>query len=231
MAKLRRHQLAYLSQAGWAGVLDRHWDEEARDCLLHWAARQLPLVVTQQPAEACESGAAGGLVALGLQASARWGRRRLALRVPHIAVSYFDEFPRLMSVLALLPRPAREPVQGLMAGLADCGATARVYGSYGWQALSRLVHVKPSSDLDLWVGVNDAGHADQVARCLAAFADDSLRLDGELMFDDGTAVAWREWGAWRAGRARAVMVRRIGGVALMRDDVWCASFEQPALAA
>ncbi|PPJ40669.1 malonate decarboxylase holo-[acyl-carrier-protein] synthase, partial [Pseudoxanthomonas sp. KAs_5_3] len=80
--------------------------------------------------------------------------------------------------------------------------------SYGWQAISGLDHVRPGSDLDLSVCVDDMAHADAVAGSLQAFGTERPRLDGELLFGDGAAVAWREWSAWRAGRARAVIVKR-----------------------
>jgi len=40
------------------------------------------------------------------------------------------------------------------------------------------------------------------------------RLDGELVFPDGAAIAWREWVAHREGRAAQVLVKRLRGVAL-----------------
>jgi hypothetical protein len=43
------------------------------------------------------------------------------------------------------------------------------------------------------------------------------RLDGELLWPDGAAVAWREWAAWRAGQVGALLVRRIDGVNLVED--------------
>ena len=106
-------------------------------------------------------------------------------------------------------------------GVAACGTSAHVYGSYGWQALSGLVHICPTSDLDIWVAVDDAVQADAVTKRLTAFALGTPRLDGELMFPDGAAVAWREWSEWRAGRARAVMVKRLSDVELAYDTTWC----------
>jgi len=217
MVALRRHQLARLSGTGWAAVLRHPWDAQARDCLAHWAMHQLPLVVTRQPAHC----ASDGRVALGLPAPARWGRRRLALQVPPAAVQCLDEFPRLAEVQALLPPPAREAVRELADRLDACHATARVFGSYGWQAISRLDHVRTDSDLDLSVAVDGAVHADAAVRALASFGAVRPRLDGELVFGDAAAVAWREWREWRAGRARAVMVKRIDGVCLQRDTAWC----------
>lgn len=223
MISLRRHQLARLSEAGWAAVLDHPWDSAARDCLTHWAMHRLPLVVTRQPHDATSR----GWIALGLPAPARWGRRRLALQVPHAVVLGLYEFPRLAEVQGLLPPSARSPVRDLLGGLDACHATARVFGSYGWQAISALDHVRPDSDLDLSVCVDGVVHADAATRSLQSFGTARLRLDGELLFDDGAAVAWREWIEWRAGRARALMVKRLNGVTLQRDVAWC---DRPELA-
>lgn len=247
----RRHRLARLTPAGWRAVLRRPWDAQARDCLAHWASHGLPLVVTRQPAEA----AADGAVALGLSAPLRWDRRRLALRVPRAGIDGFDEFPRLADLAGTggttgpaesanaanvaeaadplptagpLPAPVRALACEVAAALGARHATARVFGSHGWQAITGLDHVRAASDLDLWIGVDDVTHADAVARALGAFDAARPRLDGELVFADGAAVAWREWADWRAGRARAVLVKHIDGVALRHDTAWCAASSSTA---
>lgn len=219
---LRRHRLARLTDAGWADVLARAWDAQARACLTLWAARRLPLVVARQPAEAV----AGGRVALGLSAPGCWDRRRLALRVPSSAIDGFDEFPCLGGAWALDGAPSasvRALAGELGAALGARQAVAHVFGSHGWRAITGLDHVRPTSDLDLWIAVDGAAHADGVAAALAAFEGSRPRLDGELVFADGAAVAWREWIEWRAGRARAVLVRHLEGIALRHDTGWCAA--------
>ncbi|RST45529.1 malonate decarboxylase holo-[acyl-carrier-protein] synthase [Variovorax sp. DXTD-1] len=227
MAPLRRHQLARLSTSGWAAVLGRPWDEQARECLAHWASHQLPLVVTRQPADS----AAGERIALGLPAPARWDKRRLALQVPHAAVLGLDEFPRLGDVHELLPPPAQGAIRELLGRLDERHAAARIFGSYGWQAISGLDHVHAASDLDLSVTVEGAAHADAVVQALASFEAPRPRLDGELLFNDGSAVAWREWNEWRAGRARAVLVKRLDRVSLQRDTAWCEHVQMTELPA
>ncbi|CAN7713597.1 malonate decarboxylase holo-[acyl-carrier-protein] synthase [Variovorax paradoxus] len=227
MVSLHRHQLAWLTRSGWAAVLGRPWDVQARDCLGHWALHRLPLVVTRQPAHA----GADGWIALGLPAPACWGRRRLALQVPHAAVDGLGEFPRLADVQDLLPPPAWDVLRELLGRLSQCHAAVRVFGSYGWQAISGLDHVRAGSDLDLSIAVEGAVHADAVACALGLFEAPQLRLDGELMFGDGAAVAWREWAEWRGGRARAVMVKRLDGVHLHRDAAWCGHTEPMEIAA
>jgi phosphoribosyl-dephospho-CoA transferase len=211
MMPLRRHRLACLTDAGWAVVRAQAWDAQARACVDHWAAHRLPLVVTRQPPHADPAQAP---IALGLPAPLQWDRRRLAIQAPRSALAWFDEFPRSIDVLALLPRGPRAAMRALGQSLAACRAPARVYGGYGWQLLTGLGYLRESSDIDLWIAVDDAGHADAVVRHLEGFAPRQPRLDGELVFEDGTAVAWREWSAWRAGRARRLLVKRLEGAAM-----------------
>lgn len=218
MVPLHRHQIAWLGEPGWHRVQDRDWDATARDCLAHWAATRLPLVVTRQAAPACED-----TIALGLPAPGRWGRRRLALTVPRSDVLYFDEFPLADKLPGLLPVSARPAWRRLCADLKAVGADARVFGSYGWQLLSGLDHVRAGSDIDLWLSVSDPAEADAVAACLQSASDELPRVDGELMFDDGSAVAWREWLAWRAGRVRSLLVKTIAGSSLVHSRGWQAA--------
>lgn len=207
---LHRHQLARLTEAGWAHALEGDWDETARACLSHWAAQGLPLVVTRQ----CAQAAARGTIALGLPAPTRWERRRLALQVARESVAYFDEFPAAWSLARLLPASVRAEWQRLCTSLVALGAAARVHGSYGWQHLTGLDHVRAGSDIDLSLSVADAAHADAVVGGLQSFRCTRVRLDGELVFPHGAAVSWREWQAWRRGASRSVLVKRLDGVAL-----------------
>lgn len=211
MAPLHRHQIVRISAAGWRSAQDRDWDATSRACLAHWAAHDLPLVVTRQP---CGVGESGDAIAVGVSAPGRWDRRRIALQISRSAVLFFDEFPVVDAIARLLGYAQRDPWHRMCAGLKTIGATARVYGSYGWQHISGLDHVRPGSDIDVWVAVSNAGQADAVAAMLQAFSCPGLRLDGELVFDGHAAVAWREWLAWRAGETRALIVKTIFGASL-----------------
>lgn len=218
LQSLHRHQLVHLGDDGWAAVLSGQWDTQAQACLEYWARQQLPLVVTRQPA----SGLAATWLALGLPAPLQWDRRRLAVHVPRTAVTRIAAFPLLSTIIDVLPPAAQHSAQAMQHRLADLETTVRVYGSYGWQAMTGLAHCNAQSDLDVFLVVRDMAHADAVARQAGDFAADGLRLDGELMFADGAAVAWREWRNWRAGRTRAVLVKRLTGAVLEQDTMWCA---------
>jgi phosphoribosyl-dephospho-CoA transferase len=207
MTPLHRHQIAWLTPAGWDRIRSRPWDEVASECLAHWATHRLPLVVTRQLPDGSDT----DTIAMGLPAPDRWDRRRLALRVPRSEVLYFDEFPRAEQITRLLPCAVRPHWLRLCTGMGALGVVARVHGSYGWKHFSQLDHVRASSDIDVWIGVSNMAQADAAAAMLQSFPCERPRLDGELVFDGGAAVAWREWLAWRAGRARALLVKRIDG--------------------
>jgi phosphoribosyl-dephospho-CoA transferase len=215
MPALRRHQLVRLNAAGWASIRDCNWDADARACLEYWAGRNLPLVVTQQ-----RGGLPAGAIALGLPAPRRWQRRRLALQVPVSGVFDFDEFPKPESVGKLLPQETRDALLTLLDIVSTHGSEMRVYGSYGWQQVTGLDYLRAESDLDLRMLVQDAHMADLVAETLGSATFARPRLDGELIFPDGSAVAWREWLAWRSKQADLVLVKRLSGVVMERDALW-----------
>jgi phosphoribosyl-dephospho-CoA transferase len=210
MPPLRRHQLAHLNAAGWRDALASDWDAEARACLAHWASHGLPLVVTRQ---AVPRTAPDQPLTLGLATPACWGRRVLSLQVAPAAIAWFSEFPALTAALGVLPRRSRTALHRLQAGLLRHGVRAHAYGSTGWQCLTGLAYRHERSDLDLWLAVDSPAQADAVAQTLLACSS-PVRLDGELVFADGSATAWREWAAWRDGRCAQLLVKHLHGVAL-----------------
>ncbi len=217
MVVLRRHQLVWLSDAGWRELQRAPRDPVKRDCIAHWASRHLPLVVTQQPSPPIT---AGDTLALGLAAPAAWGRRKIAVQVPLSGALYFGNFPLAPDVASLLVEAARAPWLALCDELRRLGVAARVHGSHGWQRLTGLLYLHAASDVDLHLPVETTRDADAVTALLQAIALTAPRIDGELVFGDGTAVAWREWLQWRQGRVERVLVKRLHGVALEAGTRW-----------
>jgi len=231
MPPLRRHQLRHLSAAGWGQVMAMPWRDEARLCIDHWARHRLPLVVTRQPrGPGRPDGSSTEEIALGLSAPACWGRLRLAVHAPPAALLYAGEFPRAADVVGLLPVEAHLAWQRLCDDLLAREVPVHVFGSYGWQRLTGMAYLRPGSDVDLWLGVRDAAQADAAVVCLRDF-DHALshpRIDGELLFPDGAAVAWREWADARTGRVSSALFKHIDGVALARVPALAAAAVAPS---
>jgi phosphoribosyl-dephospho-CoA transferase len=228
MTALRRHQLVWLNDAGWRQVRANApdqlpWDAQAADALRHWAQADLPLVVTRQPVRFRPVGSAGRpteRITLGLPAPLRWNRRRLFVEAEMATVRRLGEFDCASEVGALLPADARDGWPALCGDLDGLHVTARVYGSYGWQILTGLPYLHERSDLDLFVKLESSRQADAVAALFERVSFEVPRLDGEIVFSDGTAVAWREWAAWRSGRVDQILVKRLLGAALEDARSW-----------
>ena len=226
MAPLQRHQLVWLDAATWRRVLaapaDTAWDLQALECLQHWAAQGLPLVVTRQPQGGSGRCADDALV-LGLAAPACWGRRRLFVDARLADVRRQGHFPLARDITPSLAPDRRDDWTALCAELDAIGATARVYGSHGWQQLSGLACLHAGSDIDLLVAVGSAHQADAVVKRLNKYPFSTPRIDGELAFAEGDAVAWREWAAWRAGSTVQMLVKRLHGATLESCLAWDAT--------
>ena len=219
MVVLRRHQLAWLSDAGWRELKRPSRDDNSAHCMTHWAAQRLPLVVTRQTS--CAGVAAtADVICLGLPAPTRWGRRKIALQTPPSSVLFFGMFPLAAEVSRLLEREHRAPWLELCAAVDRLGVAARVHGSHGWQWLTGLAYLHALSDIDLHLAVGSVAQADAVVALLATTTFGGPRIDGELVFPDGSAVAWREWWQWRQGRVRQVLVKRLRGAALESGLQW-----------
>jgi phosphoribosyl-dephospho-CoA transferase len=228
MNPLRRHQLVWLDEYAWYRVLatTSSWNDQSQalatettDCLAHWAQQRWPLVVTRQPAEAI-AGQPDGTLALGLAAPARWGRQSICVTTSLHGVAQQGEFPLAVALGPELP-PAVQAGWGLLCeSLAQLGVRARVYGSYGWQQLTGMNYAHAGSDIDLLLDVTTAAQADQVGALLLAAESGPVRIDGELAFEHGASVAWREWLRFRSGQADRILVKRLTGATLEDSAAW-----------
>ena len=231
MKPLRRHQLVWLDEYAWYRVLattlpsneqSQTSSTETTDCLAHWAQQRWPLVVTRQLAEAV-AGPPDGVLALGLGAPARWGRQAISVTASLRGVARQGDFPLARELGPELPTAAQAGWGLLCERLARLGVPARVYGSYGWQQLTGMDYVHAGSDIDLLIDVSNAAQADEASTLLLAADSGPVRIDGELAFEDGASVAWREWLRFRSGQADRILVKRLTGATLEGAESWAAT--------
>lgn len=219
MNSLARNDLVWIDALAWQQIQAHEWDTQAREILKHWESCDFPLVVGRQRADVPDQE-----VCLGLPAPRQWGLRRLALQAPGDRIKAQGSFPSLAQVARI--HVWGPLVQDLRSGLMYCGVDARVYGSHGWQYLTGLPYLHEESDIDLTIQVPDFETARQVAQQLAS-TQLPQRLDGELVFAGGLAVAWRELNQLLAEQVAQIMVKDLHQVRLVDMSTLCHLAEHP----
>ncbi|KWF30062.1 malonate decarboxylase holo-[acyl-carrier-protein] synthase [Burkholderia pseudomultivorans] len=188
-APRRRHTLVTLTAAGWRAAFARDPLLAADPCVRRWAEHGWPLIVRR----ASPDEAAAGRVPLGMPLPPSVGKRRVALNVAADALATVGPLPALADVRAAAPDAWQPALRELEALGARCGVPAHVFGSLAWQWLTGETYLGASSDLDLVFPLPDADRLAPLLDGLAAIdARAPMRIDGELLRDDGAGVNWRE---------------------------------------
>jgi phosphoribosyl-dephospho-CoA transferase len=196
MQALLRNQLVWLHDHAWERLAAQPRDASAHATLAYWQQHRLPLVVCRQAACLPTQ-----RISVGLAAPRSWATSKLALDLAPEDIRAHGDFPSLQQVAQGTPwQPAAQALTEVL------GTPAHVYGSYGWQHLTGLDYVHAASDIDLSLPVADAATAQAVVALLDA-APLPLRIDGELVFAGGHAVAWREFARLLQGQTRSVLVK------------------------
>lgn len=196
-----RHDLAWLTPEGWQAAA---LPAEAS----HWPVHGWPAVVRRQDDDAGEDTICLGI---SLPPSPHDGaKRRVGLRVPLAQVLRIERPMALRDAVAAAPPAWRAQLGALVS--ASAGLTLCVYGSLAQQALTGAPYVNATSDIDLLFYPSTPMQLDAGLSLLQAHGA-GLPLDGEIMFPNGAAVAWREWVMAAANDAH-VLVKDLAGVRL-----------------
>ena len=203
---MRRHDLIFVSPTAWHSLLETRGELAADPLVARWAAKGRPLIGRR-----AMPGEARG-VTLGLPLPPFAGKRRLSfLMQPEDVISTVSP-PTLSSAGRTAPRAWWPTLDGLAELAWQHSVEARVFGSLAWRALTGLDYVTDRSDLDLLLHVHRDTDLHRLGADMARIeAAAPMRLDGELIRDDGAAVNWREF---HAG-AREILIKTVGGVALL----------------
>jgi phosphoribosyl-dephospho-CoA transferase len=198
---MRRHDLVYLHRDAafatpCAETGDPCW-QAARD----WIAAGRPLVAARQPA-------GGECLLLGLSLPSAWQRKRLSITVDRSVVAGIRPPIALGHCLPRLPVAQAEILRRLDAGAAAGSVRLGVFGSLAWETLSGESYRHAESDIDLICDIATLEQLDAMLALLQrAAAALPCRLDGELRFPGGHAVAWQEIAARRSQPAAPVLVK------------------------
>lgn len=130
-----------------------------------------------------------GLLPLGLPLPPSMGKRRIGFCLQPEGVVRVEPPPLLSVAMTAAPAGWQEPIGRLLA----LDAETRCFGSLAWEHLTGLAYLAPASDLDLlWRPVDEAACRRLLAALALLVPGLPMRLDGEIVAADGTAVQWRE---------------------------------------
>lgn len=201
-----RHDLVFVSPAGWRGMLEARGDLATESLLARWPKMRWPTIRRR----ALPNEVSG--LALGLPLPPSAGKKRISLLVDIDHVASVARPPLLRQARAYAPRNWWPTLDRLDALALRHAVEARVFGSLAWQSLTGLDYVTDRSDLDVLFEFQGETDIDRFVADVAAIETGApMRLDGELMGADGAAVNWREF----HGGASELLVKRIESVVLL----------------
>ncbi|MES2351073.1 MAG: malonate decarboxylase holo-[acyl-carrier-protein] synthase [Pseudomonadota bacterium] len=214
---LERHMLCWLCEDGWREVL-RAAQPQHRIALKLWQDQNWPAVVRRldigaQPDEVC--------LGLPLPPDEDTGEKvRIALRVQAAHIARMSPAVQLQAAI----RSSGPWKQALTAMERDAEALdLRVYGSLAMQALTGLLYLSPTSDIDILFHPRGRRQLTEGVALLSRHAA-HLPLDGEIVFPGGQAVSWKEWHMAMAHPAK-VMVKQLHSVRLADTGSLLATLE------
>ena len=217
---LARHDLVWLSAAGWEHAAARA-PASARDAVLRWARAGWPAVATRPRHDL-----APGRVALGLALPPRLedgAKPRIAIEADARDIGDTRAALPLAQALRSVPAAWRQPLTTLLDDARQAGVAPRVYGSVAFQALTGQAYLSPTSDIDLLLQPRTHEQYHGILAVLARHAQ-ALPLDGEIVFPQGQAVAWKVLLLDATPGAR-VLAKSMHAVALVSVDSLLASLD------
>ena len=227
-----RHELVWLTPAGWAqaqaqaapGAMPGDAERRLAASVARWRANDWPLVVRRR-----ESAMTPTQLGLGLPMppGLDGAKLRFGFTLEQTTIARWQLPITLAEAAHAAPARWQGPLQAMLTDCTRAAAalphragplaeriaplTFRVFGSLAMQALTGLSYVRPGSDLDLLIHPRSLAEL-QAALLLLERHADALPLDGEIVFPDGGAVAWREFAG--AGATETVLVKSGGAVRL-----------------
>ena len=220
-----RHDLVWLTHRGWERVRAAA-PQEARGALDAWREAGWPAVVRR-----AETELAASEVAIGFAMpprSADGGKLRVACRVELSDVMRRTRALPLVGALDTVPPAWRAALARLEQEAAGVGLGLAVYGSVALEALTGQHYLRPESDIDLLLRPLSRAQLMAGLDLLAAHAE-SLPLDGEVVFPDGRAVAWKELrAAFESAPGTRVLAKAVERVALVKPEELLATLENGA---
>lgn len=210
IAQYQRHDLVWLGDDAWPAVLQTFG---APDLLRQWQQEEWPAVVTRRHPDAAEDEICIGFPLPPVNGNKP--RFAATVKVEHIAIH--QSALSLHTVIAIVPPVWQAGLQHLHQQALMAGIKLRVYGSVAMQFLTGQDYLSATSDIDI---LFRPYHQAQLRAGLALLQEQqqTLPIDGEIVFPGEAAVAWKEWiqpaHAGQDFNQQRVMVKDMHGVSL-----------------
>jgi phosphoribosyl-dephospho-CoA transferase len=212
----RRHELLHVAPDVWASALAQRPALADLPLLERWAQREWPVIVRRRA-----EGEDPGMVPVGVPLPPAAGKCRVALVLPPGGILQRSPPPLLGAAAKVADEGWQSTIASLLALGARTGVEPSAFGSLLWEHLTGLTYLSAQSDLDvLWPVPADFDALSLVFGIARVQHDTPLRIDGEVVFPDGSAVNWRElWNVhriahWAEDRA-TVLAKTMEGVRLL----------------
>jgi phosphoribosyl-dephospho-CoA transferase len=212
----RRHELLHVAPDVWASALAQRPALADLPLLECWAKREWPVIVRRRA-----EGEDPGMVPVGVPLPPAAGKCRVALVLPPGGILQRSPPPLLGAAAKVADEGWQSTIASLLALGARTGVEPSAFGSLLWEHLTGLTYLSAQSDLDvLWPVPADFDALSLVFGIARVQHDTPLRIDGEVVFPDGSAVNWRElWNVhriahWAEDRA-TVLAKTMEGVRLL----------------
>jgi len=206
----QRHDLLLIAPEAWRAGLRRSPALAELPFVQGWAERGWPVILRRHTEDEDQH-----LVPVGLPLPPGAGRHRVALLLPRDGILHVRRPPSLRAAVW-----AADPAwQSAMAALLQLGRPREplVVGSLLWQHITALPYLSLTSDLDLLWTVRKRRDIGPLLDGIARVQRDApMRIDGEVILPDGTAVNWRElWVASQGRDETSVLGKSTAGVRLL----------------
>jgi phosphoribosyl-dephospho-CoA transferase len=204
----RRHDLVFVRPAAWRSFLETR-DDLAKDPLVAaWVDQGWPLIARRYAPNENNG------VPLGLPLPPAARKQRIGLLMDSADMVSTTRPPLLSAALRVAPAAWVPTLRKLGNVTTRYGVEARVFGSLAWCLLTGLNYLSANSDLDFTLSLPRPGAFARLITELAAIDSTApMRLDGEIVRDDGAGVQWREL---HSG-AREVLAKTVGKPTLLNS--------------
>ncbi|WP_211451583.1 malonate decarboxylase holo-[acyl-carrier-protein] synthase [Collimonas antrihumi] len=202
---LARHSLVWLSAEGWQRAAQTvSAERDYQPVLQRWRHHDWPAVLRRREAGIPEDQLCLGLA---LPPDGNGDKTRIPFKVQLADVQRITDPLALRAALKHAPSGWSGALHAFADDCVNSGIAMRIYGSWAWQILTQQSYVRTGSDIDLLFAPVSA---EELTRGLGLLAQHAalLPLDGEIVFAEGQAVAWKEcWQALQTDSRQRVLVK------------------------